>query len=158
MYLDLFKLHDLPFRLSPDPQYLYLSRNHSRAKAYMESTIWFTDGFVIITGGIELSVQQVRCNGMFGAWPGVARQASTPWPSDQFSPPHQAMYPMDAARVAPCVQIPPHPASTIGPVTLGKAGTNRCRQPRIDLRPGTLRPLQPSIEPASCDLQCGTQP
>lgn len=52
MYLDLFKLKDLPFRLSPDPQYLYLSRNHSRAKAYMESTIWFTDGFVVITGEI----------------------------------------------------------------------------------------------------------
>ena len=52
MYLDLFKLQDLPFRLSPDPQYLYLSRNHSRAKAYMESTIWFTDGFVVITGEI----------------------------------------------------------------------------------------------------------
>ena len=52
MYLDLFKLHDLPFRLSPDPQYLYLSKNHARAKAYMESTIWFTDGFVIITGEI----------------------------------------------------------------------------------------------------------
>lgn len=52
MYLDLFKLHDLPFRLSPDPQFLYLSRNHSRAKAYMESTIWFTDGFVVITGEI----------------------------------------------------------------------------------------------------------
>ncbi|HNR22932.1 MAG TPA: AAA family ATPase [Steroidobacteraceae bacterium] len=52
MYLDLFKLRDLPFRLSPDPQYLYLSRNHSRAKAYMESTIWFTDGFVVITGEI----------------------------------------------------------------------------------------------------------
>ncbi|MGD9596878.1 MAG: AAA family ATPase [Steroidobacteraceae bacterium] len=52
MYLELFKLHDLPFRLSPDPGYLYLSRNHSRAKAYMESTIWFTDGFVVITGEI----------------------------------------------------------------------------------------------------------
>ena len=52
MYLDLFKLHDLPFRLSPDPQYLYLSNHHARAKAYMESTIWFTDGFVIITGEI----------------------------------------------------------------------------------------------------------
>jgi type II secretory pathway predicted ATPase ExeA len=52
MYLDLFKLRDLPFRLSPDPQFIYLSRNHSRAKAYMESTIWFTDGFVVITGEI----------------------------------------------------------------------------------------------------------
>ncbi len=52
MYLELFKLHDLPFRLSPDPQFLYLSKQHARAKAYMESTIWFTDGFVIITGEI----------------------------------------------------------------------------------------------------------
>jgi type II secretory pathway predicted ATPase ExeA/pSer/pThr/pTyr-binding forkhead associated (FHA) protein len=52
MYLELFKLNDLPFRLSPDPQFLFLSKNHARAKAYMESTIWFTDGFVIITGDI----------------------------------------------------------------------------------------------------------
>ena len=52
MYLDLFKLHELPFRLSPDPQFLYLSKQHARAKAYMESTIWFTDGFVVITGEI----------------------------------------------------------------------------------------------------------
>lgn len=52
MYLDTFKLRELPFRLSPDPQFLFLSRAHARAKAYMESTIWFTDGFVIITGEI----------------------------------------------------------------------------------------------------------
>ena len=52
MYLELFKLHELPSRLSPDPQFLYLSKQHARAKAYMESTIWFTDGFVVITGEI----------------------------------------------------------------------------------------------------------
>jgi general secretion pathway protein A len=52
MYLDNFKLRELPFRLSPDPQFLFLSRAHARAKAYMESTIWFTDGFVVITGEI----------------------------------------------------------------------------------------------------------
>jgi general secretion pathway protein A len=52
MYTELFKLKDLPFRLSPDPEFLYLSKNHARAKAYMESTIWFTDGFVVITGEI----------------------------------------------------------------------------------------------------------
>ena len=39
MYLDHFKLTDLPFRLSPDPAFLYLSQIHARAKAYMESTI-----------------------------------------------------------------------------------------------------------------------
>ena len=52
MYLELFKLKELPFRLSPDPQFLYLSKAHARAKAYMESTIWFTDGFVVVTGEI----------------------------------------------------------------------------------------------------------
>src|SRR5258708_17066634 len=52
MYLELFKLHELLFRLSPDPQFLYLSKQHARAKAYMESTIWFSDGFVVITGEI----------------------------------------------------------------------------------------------------------
>jgi type II secretory pathway predicted ATPase ExeA len=52
MYLEHFKLTELPFRLSPDPAFLYPSQIHSRAKAYMESTIWFTDGFVVITGEI----------------------------------------------------------------------------------------------------------
>src|ERR1700683_4849604 len=52
MNLELFKLRELPVRLSPDPQFLYLSKAHARAKAYMESTIWFADGFVVITGEI----------------------------------------------------------------------------------------------------------
>ena len=52
MYLEHFQLTDLPFRLSPDPAFLYLSQVHARAKAYMESTIWFADGFVVITGEI----------------------------------------------------------------------------------------------------------
>ena len=52
MYLEHFQLSELPFRLSPDPAFLYLSKHHARAKAYMESTIWFTDGFVVITGEI----------------------------------------------------------------------------------------------------------
>ena len=52
MYLEQFKLQELPFRLTPDPAFLYMSKHHARAKAYMESTIWFTDGFVVITGEI----------------------------------------------------------------------------------------------------------
>jgi general secretion pathway protein A len=52
MYLELFKLRELPFRLTPDPAFLYLSKHHARAKAYMESIIWYTDGFVVITGEI----------------------------------------------------------------------------------------------------------
>ncbi len=52
MYCELFKLKEAPFRLTPDPQYLYASKQHARAKAYMESTIWLADGFVVITGDI----------------------------------------------------------------------------------------------------------
>lgn len=52
MYNEHFKLTELPFRLTPDPQFLYLSKAHARAKAYMESTVWFGDGFVVITGEI----------------------------------------------------------------------------------------------------------
>ena len=51
-YLSHFKLTDQPFRLTPDPDYLYWSKQHARAKAYMESTIWLADGFVVITGEI----------------------------------------------------------------------------------------------------------
>ena len=52
LYLAQFGLTEPPFRLSPDPRFLFLSQAHARAKAYMESTIWFTDGFVVITGEI----------------------------------------------------------------------------------------------------------
>jgi type II secretory pathway predicted ATPase ExeA len=52
LYCELFQLTEPPFRLSPDPQFLFASKQHSRAKAYMESTIWLADGFVVITGDI----------------------------------------------------------------------------------------------------------
>ncbi len=51
-YLDHFKLAEQPFRLTPDPDFIYWSKQHARAKAYMESTIWLADGFVVITGDI----------------------------------------------------------------------------------------------------------
>jgi type II secretory pathway predicted ATPase ExeA len=52
MYLESFGLQEHPFRLSPDPRFLFLSKQHSRARAYLESTVWFSDGFVVITGEI----------------------------------------------------------------------------------------------------------
>ena len=51
-YLEHFKFDRSPFGLSPDPDFVYWSKQHSRAKAYMESTIWLSDGFVVITGEI----------------------------------------------------------------------------------------------------------
>ena len=51
-YLQHFNLSAQPFRLTPDPDFIYWSKQHARAKAYMESTIWLADGFVVITGEI----------------------------------------------------------------------------------------------------------
>jgi type II secretory pathway predicted ATPase ExeA len=51
-YLEHFNLKEQPFRLTPDPGFVYWSKQHARAKAYMESTIWLADGFVVITGEI----------------------------------------------------------------------------------------------------------
>lgn len=52
MYLEYFKLEDYPFRLTPDPSFLYLSKAHSRAKAYMDYSLWQQDSFIVITGEI----------------------------------------------------------------------------------------------------------
>ena len=52
MYLEHFGLERQPFQLTPDADFLYLSKAHSRAKSYMEYTVWNRDGFVVITGEI----------------------------------------------------------------------------------------------------------
>ena len=52
MYLEFFGLREQPFQLTPDPDFLYLSKAHARAKAYMDYTIWNRDSFVVITGEI----------------------------------------------------------------------------------------------------------
>lgn len=52
MYLEFFNLKELPFRLTPDSDFLYMSGAHSRAKAYMAYTVWNRESFVIITGEI----------------------------------------------------------------------------------------------------------
>ena len=52
MYLEHFGLSEQPFRLTPDSRFLYLSKAHAQAKAYMEYTIWNRDSFVVITGEI----------------------------------------------------------------------------------------------------------
>jgi len=51
-YLEHYNLEVAPFGLTPDPEFVYWSNQHARAKAYMESTIWLSDGFVVITGEI----------------------------------------------------------------------------------------------------------
>jgi len=50
--MEYFNLVDEPFRLTPDPRYVYLSRMHSKAKSYLDFAIWNRDGFVVMTGDI----------------------------------------------------------------------------------------------------------
>jgi len=52
MYLEHFKLTAQPFRLTPDIGFLYMSEAHTRAKSYMDYTVWNQEGFVVITGEI----------------------------------------------------------------------------------------------------------
>jgi len=52
MYTAFFKLNEDPFRLNPDPKFLYLSKMHARAKTYLDFAVWNRDGFVVITGEI----------------------------------------------------------------------------------------------------------
>jgi len=52
MYLDHFNLREEPFRLTPDPKFLYLSKMHSKARTYLDFAICNRDGFAVITGEI----------------------------------------------------------------------------------------------------------
>ena len=52
MYLEFFNLKEYPFRLTPDTDFLFMSKAHSRAKAYMDYSVWCPEGFVVITGEV----------------------------------------------------------------------------------------------------------
>lgn len=52
MYLQLFNLKEYPFELTPDTDFLFMSKAHARAKAYLDYAMWNRDGFVVITGEI----------------------------------------------------------------------------------------------------------
>jgi type II secretory pathway predicted ATPase ExeA len=52
MYLRHFGLTAQPFQLTPDIGFLFMSEVHSRAKAYMDYTVWNREGFVVVTGEI----------------------------------------------------------------------------------------------------------
>lgn len=52
MYTAYFGLEEPPFRLTPDVDYMFMSRGHQRAKAYIDYALVSKDGFVVITGDI----------------------------------------------------------------------------------------------------------
>ena len=52
MYKEFFNLKEKPFSLNPDPQFLYLSKNHIRAQTMLEYGFHSQAGFTVITGDI----------------------------------------------------------------------------------------------------------
>jgi general secretion pathway protein A len=52
MYETFFGLNSKPFQLNPDPAFYFASKQHRRAKAYLEYGVHRNEGFIVITGEI----------------------------------------------------------------------------------------------------------
>jgi putative secretion ATPase (PEP-CTERM system associated) len=52
MYESYFGLSGNPFRLSPDPAFLFASRGHSKAHAYLRYGVSEGEGFIVVTGEV----------------------------------------------------------------------------------------------------------
>ncbi len=52
MYETFYNLTAKPFRLTPDPSFLYISRVHKRALAYLRYGLSQGEGFVVVTGHV----------------------------------------------------------------------------------------------------------
>jgi general secretion pathway protein A len=52
MYLDFYSLREKPFNLTPDPRFIYLSKNHKEAFAHLLYGINNRAGFILLTGEV----------------------------------------------------------------------------------------------------------
>ena len=52
MYEAFYGLNSKPFQLNPDPSFYFGSKQHRRAKAYLEYGVQRNEGFIVITGEI----------------------------------------------------------------------------------------------------------
>ena len=52
MYLEYYGLKELPFRLSPDPDFQFESDCHARGRAYLDYALMTGEGFVVLTGEV----------------------------------------------------------------------------------------------------------
>lgn len=52
MYETYYGLSAKPFQLNPDPKFLYGSRGHKRALAYLQYGLYQGEGFIVITGEV----------------------------------------------------------------------------------------------------------
>src|SRR5919108_6210346 len=62
MYTTHFGLHEAPFTITPDPQYLYMSERHREALAHLLYGVGEGGGFVQLTGEVGTGKTTVcRC-------------------------------------------------------------------------------------------------
>lgn len=52
MYEHFYGLESKPFQLNPDPNFYFGSKQHSRAKAYLDYGVQRSEGFIVITGEV----------------------------------------------------------------------------------------------------------
>jgi general secretion pathway protein A len=71
MYERFFGLVDAPFRLTPDPRYLFLSRRHADALAHLKLGLTESSGFVCITGDVGTGKTTVLRAFLAGVGPDV---------------------------------------------------------------------------------------
>src|SRR5213083_1871968 len=132
MYERFFGLADAPFRLTPDPRYLFLSPKHAEALAHLKLGLRESSGFVCITGDVGTGKTTLLRAFLAGLGPETASAYI-------FNPPVSAFALLkEAGR---CAQRPP-PRAARG----GAALTRRHRRGAgsLDRRPGaTPSPLEP---------------
>ncbi|MDH3588703.1 MAG: FHA domain-containing protein [Gammaproteobacteria bacterium] len=86
MYLEFFNLRDHPFRLTPDAEFLFLSPQHTRAKAAIEQAGSQRDALVVVTGdvGCGKSILVNRVLAEMSSDVAVARLTLTNLDSEEF--------------------------------------------------------------------------
>ena len=52
MYLSHYRLHDMPFQISPDPRFLWLGEQHKEALAVLKYGVLNNQGFLLLTGDV----------------------------------------------------------------------------------------------------------
>ena len=52
MYESFYGLENKPFQLNPDPKFYFGSKQHQRARAYLEYGLLRSEGFIVITGEV----------------------------------------------------------------------------------------------------------
>ena len=70
MYESFYGLASKPFQLNPDPNFFYGSKQHRRAKAYLEYGVSRNEGFIVITGEIgagKTTVLRSLIDGLHGS-------------------------------------------------------------------------------------------